>query len=217
MLLGAATDSTEDKGFSTFHEVARPLRKTFISTLKPWSGIDREAPFFMTILRAFTYFVVPSVFWVVASYGKFAVVLNIPLLTIFRDLHRSGSLSVQLHLSHQDRCSALQLEPNQLWTYCRWRGRWLLSRHSFHDNLGSTGSLPDQEERRHSRSGDAARRLTTSHGHCSSGLDRVRHDRTTQSALVRLLCRCCHVQLGSVFLLHVHPRLCCGLIQRQSV
>ena len=46
-----------------------PGRKSFVSTLKPWSGIDREAPFFSTMWRSFTYFLVPSVFWVVCTYG----------------------------------------------------------------------------------------------------------------------------------------------------
>ena len=46
-----------------------PGRKSFVSTLKPWSGIDREAPFFSTMWRSFTYYLVPSVFWVVTTYG----------------------------------------------------------------------------------------------------------------------------------------------------
>lgn len=46
-----------------------PARKSFISTLKPWGVYDRESPFFMTMLRSFSYFLVPSVFWVVATYG----------------------------------------------------------------------------------------------------------------------------------------------------
>jgi hypothetical protein len=46
-----------------------PPRKSFWTTLKPWSTIDPESEFFMTILRSFTYFLVPAVFWVIASYG----------------------------------------------------------------------------------------------------------------------------------------------------
>ena len=45
-------------------------RKTFVQTLKPWSGINHEAEFFTTIWRSFTYYLVPSVFWVVTTYGK---------------------------------------------------------------------------------------------------------------------------------------------------
>lgn len=47
-----------------------PPRKSFLSTLKPWSSIDHEAEFFMTMLRPFTYFFVPAVFWVITSYGN---------------------------------------------------------------------------------------------------------------------------------------------------
>ncbi|GES57480.1 putative MFS transporter [Aspergillus terreus] len=48
---------------------AIPKRKTFMETLKPWSGIDHEAAFFMTMIRSFTYFFVPAVFWVITTYG----------------------------------------------------------------------------------------------------------------------------------------------------
>ncbi|CZT50743.1 uncharacterized protein RSE6_11785 [Rhynchosporium secalis] len=51
---------------ATFHV---PLRKSFLSTLKPWSGIDHEAEFLMTMIRPFTLFFVPAVFWVITSYG----------------------------------------------------------------------------------------------------------------------------------------------------
>ncbi|PVH75627.1 putative MFS transporter [Cadophora sp. DSE1049] len=46
-----------------------PPRKSFLATLKPWSGIDHEAEFFMTMLRPFTLFFVPAVFWVITTYG----------------------------------------------------------------------------------------------------------------------------------------------------
>ena len=42
-----------------------PPRRSFLATLKPWSAIDHEQQFFMTALRSFTYFLVPSVMWVV--------------------------------------------------------------------------------------------------------------------------------------------------------
>jgi hypothetical protein len=71
--LGAAVEvsSTEKTGGDGLHEVtsAVPIRKTFVQTLRPWGVYDREAPFFMTALRSFTYFAVPSVFWVVSTYG----------------------------------------------------------------------------------------------------------------------------------------------------
>ena len=46
-----------------------PPRRMFLATLKPWSGINRDEQFFMTIARSFTYFLVPSVIWVVTSFG----------------------------------------------------------------------------------------------------------------------------------------------------
>lgn len=48
-----------------------PPRKPFLRTLKPWSGIDHDAEFFMTMARSFSYFLVPSVLWVVTSFGKY--------------------------------------------------------------------------------------------------------------------------------------------------
>ncbi|KAJ5377652.1 MFS transporter [Penicillium cataractarum] len=51
--------------------ISLPPRKSFWVTLKPWGTIDPEAEFFMTILRSFTYFLVPAVFWVIASYGLY--------------------------------------------------------------------------------------------------------------------------------------------------
>ncbi|KAJ5111210.1 MFS transporter [Penicillium argentinense] len=48
-----------------------PRRKTFLQTLKPWNAVDHEPEFVMTILRSFTYFFVPVVFWVIATYGLY--------------------------------------------------------------------------------------------------------------------------------------------------
>jgi hypothetical protein len=72
--LGAAVEASPigEKGVdSDMRELAPvlPARKTFVQTLKPWGVYDKEAPFLMTALRSFTYFAVPSVFWVVATYG----------------------------------------------------------------------------------------------------------------------------------------------------
>ncbi|KAJ5909788.1 hypothetical protein N7504_004431 [Penicillium tannophilum] len=51
--------------------ISLPPRKSFMSTLAPWSAIDPDAEFFMTMLRSFTYFLVPAVFWVITSYGLY--------------------------------------------------------------------------------------------------------------------------------------------------
>lgn len=40
-----------------------PARKTLSKQLSIWSGVDREAPFFLTMVRCFTYLLVPSMFW----------------------------------------------------------------------------------------------------------------------------------------------------------
>lgn len=48
---------------------AMPVRRSFLQSLKPWSWINRREAFFLTAARSFTYFLVPSVLWVVATYG----------------------------------------------------------------------------------------------------------------------------------------------------
>ncbi|EXJ68097.1 uncharacterized protein A1O5_08712 [Cladophialophora psammophila CBS 110553] len=71
--LGAAVEaSPTEKGVEAdLHEVSSPLpnRRSFVSTLKPWGVYDRDVSFFMTAARSFTYYAVPSVFWVVSTYG----------------------------------------------------------------------------------------------------------------------------------------------------
>ena len=75
-----------------------------------------EAEFFMTMARSFTYFLVPSVLWVVTSFGKPAAYLilcvNHPHATR-RHLYWSGCACVQLHFPNQDRRPTLQLESGQ--------------------------------------------------------------------------------------------------------
>lgn len=48
-----------------------PQRKSLLEILKPWGEIDPQPEFLMTILRSFTYFFVPVVFWVIATYGLY--------------------------------------------------------------------------------------------------------------------------------------------------
>lgn len=48
---------------------AVPPRKTFLQTLKFWGVYEKDADFFIMMARSFTYFLVPHVFWVVATYG----------------------------------------------------------------------------------------------------------------------------------------------------
>lgn len=44
-------------------------RKSYLASLNPWSGIDREADFFMMVVRSFSYYLVPHVLWVITSFG----------------------------------------------------------------------------------------------------------------------------------------------------
>jgi hypothetical protein len=46
-----------------------PQRTPFIKTLSPLGRYDPSIPFFTTMARSFTYFLVPQVFWVVTSFG----------------------------------------------------------------------------------------------------------------------------------------------------
>ena len=62
---------------SQIEAIPLPARKTYLQTLKVWNGINHEAEFFTTIWRSFTYYLVPSVFWVVTTYGEF---VNNPLI-----------------------------------------------------------------------------------------------------------------------------------------
>lgn len=69
-------------------ETLIPPRRSFVATLKPWSAINRDEEFFMTIARSFTYYLVPSVLWVVTSFGIYiglgALVFNytFPLIIV---------------------------------------------------------------------------------------------------------------------------------------
>lgn len=46
-----------------------PLRKPLLQQLRPWSPIDHSTPFFVMMLRSFTYLLVPSTLWVITTYG----------------------------------------------------------------------------------------------------------------------------------------------------
>ena len=65
-------DEVEKSDLDTKHvevQTLVPPRKTFLQTLKPWSAIDHDEEFFTTMIRSFTHFLVPSVLWVVTSFG----------------------------------------------------------------------------------------------------------------------------------------------------
>ncbi|KAF2475556.1 serine/threonine kinase 16 [Lindgomyces ingoldianus] len=66
------SSANSDKGMEATHEEVAPIippRKSYLSTLKPWSSIDYESDFWIMIPRSFTYFLVPQVLWVITSFG----------------------------------------------------------------------------------------------------------------------------------------------------
>ncbi|KZO98488.1 MFS general substrate transporter [Calocera viscosa TUFC12733] len=70
--IDAPTDEKEKEVPAEHIEYASPnipKRKTFLETLKPWGKIDHEVSFFMTMIRPFSYYLVPAVLWVVTTYG----------------------------------------------------------------------------------------------------------------------------------------------------
>jgi hypothetical protein len=103
-------DSDNEKGHTEHVEVIplAPPRRSWLQTLKPWSGIDHEAEFFMTMLRSFSYFLVPSVLWVVTSFGKSTFFSHcFHKANKSRHLHRSRRPNIQLHFPHQNRRTTL--------------------------------------------------------------------------------------------------------------
>ncbi|KAI0843624.1 MFS general substrate transporter [Hypoxylon sp. FL0890] len=46
-----------------------PPRKSFVQTLSLWGKVDADVPFFTTMLRSFTYFLVPQSLWVITTFG----------------------------------------------------------------------------------------------------------------------------------------------------
>ncbi|CAI4212408.1 unnamed protein product [Parascedosporium putredinis] len=42
---------------------AIPARKTFVETLKFWGTWEKDSPFFLMMIRSFSYFAIPHVFW----------------------------------------------------------------------------------------------------------------------------------------------------------
>ena len=68
----AKAETTEDQISDRENGSANiPPRKSWAAQLRVWSSIDWEEPFFLTILRAFTYLAVPSTFWVITTYGLY--------------------------------------------------------------------------------------------------------------------------------------------------
>ncbi|RYP74052.1 hypothetical protein DL771_003241 [Monosporascus sp. 5C6A] len=68
---GSHGSSDKENGESTTieHTPVIPARKSFLSTLRPWSGIDHTVSVFTMMWRSFTYFLIPQVFWVITTFG----------------------------------------------------------------------------------------------------------------------------------------------------
>lgn len=68
----ATVEKTASSPVSTTIEARSSVvkRKSFLQTLKFWGIYERDSDFFLMMARSFTYFLVPHVFWVVATYGK---------------------------------------------------------------------------------------------------------------------------------------------------
>ncbi|KAI8958182.1 putative MFS transporter [Daldinia sp. FL1419] len=50
-------------------ELIVPSRKTFLETLSLRGRVDSDVPFFTTMIRSFTYFLVPQSLWVITTFG----------------------------------------------------------------------------------------------------------------------------------------------------
>jgi hypothetical protein len=193
-----------------------PPRKTFIQTLKPWSGVDPEAEFFMTMLRSFSYFLVPSVLWVVTSFGTSPrlTLLCAEQLTEYenenRHLHRSRSARIQLHIPHQNRRTSLQLEPEQRRSHSPRQHNRLRTRRPFCLFLGPHSRLPHQTQQQHSRSGNASLGTPSRLPSRSRRPHPLRFHCRTQFALDRLFCRRGHDGFCFLLLFLLCIGVCCG-------
>ncbi|PKS08652.1 hypothetical protein jhhlp_005041 [Lomentospora prolificans] len=69
--VSAGSSVTGDKPEVTATEnvTAIPPRKTFLQTLKFWGTWEKDSPFFLMMIRSFSYFAIPHVLWVVTTYG----------------------------------------------------------------------------------------------------------------------------------------------------
>ncbi|KAI0192689.1 major facilitator superfamily domain-containing protein [Xylaria flabelliformis] len=72
-----ASDEMASQVLTDQSDARIPSRKSFSKTLSLWGRVDHDVPFFTMMARSFTYFLVPQVLWVVASFG-----INIGLLAL---------------------------------------------------------------------------------------------------------------------------------------
>lgn len=80
-------ETTVDPAAPRPHE-SIPLRKSYAQTLSIKGRIDNKVPFFVTMLRSFSYYLVPQALWVITTYGiciglgGFAIGFTFPLLVM---------------------------------------------------------------------------------------------------------------------------------------
>ena len=84
----------EKPGDSTAERVSDiPPRKTFVQTLKFWGVWEKDSDFFLMMVRSFTYYLVPQVFWVVTTYGMpLSPSLSFIIFLFFPTLHLKSLL-----------------------------------------------------------------------------------------------------------------------------
>ncbi|KAI1206137.1 putative MFS transporter [Annulohypoxylon truncatum] len=68
-------NDTEKEGVSEIEKGSQhadlvvPPRKSLLQTLSLWGRVDNDVPFFKTMIRSFTYFLVPQSLWVITTFG----------------------------------------------------------------------------------------------------------------------------------------------------
>jgi len=208
-------ESDGEKGHTEHVEVITlaPPRKSWLQTLKPWSGIDHEAEFFKTMLRSFSYFLVPSVLWVVTSFGKSTIPSVTPatlrMLTMtHRHLHRSRCPDLQLHFPHQDRSTTLQLEPQQQRSHRSGQYNRLRFGSPLCLFLRPHSRLAHLPQQLHPRSRNETVGTTASLPHRPRWPDPLRFHRRTKFTLDRLFRRRRHGRFRIILLLFLCTRLC---------
>lgn len=67
--LGSSAEMETEKKIHSDVELVLPERRGYLSQLKLFGPVDHDISIPMTMLRPFTYFFIPSIFWVISSFG----------------------------------------------------------------------------------------------------------------------------------------------------
>ena len=68
-VIGAVKPETGETEVTEIEAQPIPPRKPYIQQLKPWSGSNREAKFWVSAVRQFTFLAYPAVLWTIIYYG----------------------------------------------------------------------------------------------------------------------------------------------------